>query len=99
MRAILFCQTFIIATLIGGICAAAEPGLHIQHSADVRLDPPSRHVQVMDELEIETGGTIRFRLAPRLKLSRVEVDGVVVSPSGDPDGWSIPTGSQGRKRV
>jgi hypothetical protein len=54
---------------------------------------------VTDELEIETGGTIRFRLAPRLKPSRVEVNGVEVSPSGGPDGWSIPTGSQGRKRV
>src|SRR3954471_14900334 len=72
MRAIFFCQiliitTLVMATLIGGICIAAEPGLPIHHNADVRLDPPSRHVQVTDELEIDAGGTIRFRLAPRLK--------------------------------
>jgi aminopeptidase N len=104
MRAIFFCQiliitTLVMATLIGGICIAAEPGLPIHHNADVRLDPPSRHVQVTDELEIDAGGTIRFRLAPRFKPSRVEVDGVEVSSSGGPDGWSIPAGHQGRKRV
>ena len=43
--------------------------------------------------------TLRFRLSPRLKPSLVEVNGVRVTPSGGPEGWSVPAGGAGPKRV
>ena len=49
-----------------------------------------------DELAMEAGGTVRFRLAPRLRPSLVEVNGAQVTPSAGPEGWSIPTGKHGR---
>jgi len=99
IRASLIRQTFIAAILIGGVCASAEAADNIHHSADVRLEPASRSVQVTDEVAMEAGGTVRFRLTPRLTPSLVEVNGAQVRPSAGPEGWSIPTGKYGPKRV
>jgi aminopeptidase N len=95
----LFRPALIVAILSGGVCASAEAAGTIHHNTDVRLDPASRSVQVTDQVEIEAGGTLRFRLSPRLKPSRVEVNGVPITPSGGPGGWSIPAGEQGPKRL
>ena len=79
IRASLIRQTFIAAILIGGVCASAEAADNIHHSADVRLEPASRSVQVTDEVAMEAGGTVRFRLTPRLTPSLVEVNGAQVT--------------------
>jgi len=98
MKAKFFCRTLILAILTGSTGASAEAAGNIHHSADVRLEPASRSVQVTDQVELETGGTVRFRLSPRLKPSQVEVNGVRVTPSGGPQGWTVPIGERGPKR-
>jgi hypothetical protein len=63
-----FRPALIVAILSGGVCCSAEAAGNVHHSADVRLDPVNRSVQVTDQVEIEAGGTLRFRLSPRLVL-------------------------------
>src|SRR6478735_5229437 len=100
MRMKFLCLTLLAALPVGGFCKSAEAASMLRHKAEVRLEPAIRHIQVTDEIELETTGeTVRFRLSRLLRPSLVEVDGVRVTPSGGPEGWSVPTGGRGPRRL
>ncbi|GEO36040.1 peptidase M1 [Skermanella aerolata] len=100
MRTKLLCLALLAAVPGGGFCESAEAASTLRHKAEVRLEPTIRHIQVTDEIDLEaTGETVRFRLSRLLRPSLVEVDGVRVTPSSGPEGWSVPTGGRGPKRL
>ena len=100
MRIKFLCLTLLAVLAGGGFCQSAEAAGTLRHKAEVRLEPAIRHIQVTDEIELEaTGETVRFRLSRLLRPSLVEVDGVRVTPSSGPEGWSVPTGGRGPRRL
>ncbi len=83
--------------LLCGPAIAHQPV--VRHEATVRLDPAVRTLSVEDAIQVTGVGTVRFRLAPFLRITAASVDGRPQTPTGGRGDWRINLGAAGLHQV
>ena len=101
--------------VIGALCLAAtlvvsgfthdlravEPEAPIHHDADVRLDPESRRLSVVDVITLRGRKEFRFHLAPWLEIESMLLDGraIAVPARADARRTTLPDEGSGPRAV
>ena len=99
--------------VIGALCLAAalvvagfthgpradEPEAPIHHDADVRIDPESRRLSVVDVITLSGRKEFRFHLAPWLEIESMLLDGRAVAVPARADAWRTTLPDEGTHRI
>jgi hypothetical protein len=83
----LFCAAALVVPGVTPRLQAALPEAPIHHAADVRIDPESRHLTVVDVITVRGRKEIHFRLASWLKVDGLLLDGRAVPVPAEAEVW------------
>jgi len=77
----------LLATLL--LLTTAAAATEVEHDIDVRFDPATRELDIVDRVAVPAGGEVRFRIAPWLAPVGAEAAGSALSPQGDGTAWQV----------
>lgn len=90
----------LLAFLLLFACARAGAQAQVpQHDIDVRLDPASGEIEIVDRLQVEGRDQYVFVLAPWLEIEKLAIDGSTAIPRRKGNHWSVSLPDRGRHRL